>query len=333
MPRPLARVGRQDERVFLAALLDNLDQVSLEDYTVGVDGAIGRLAEFARNYWTGQSKQFLWDASAPIWRKVRESIALADDHNHSRRYLWSVAVRTNIEDIAFLAAVATRDYDDKVKAGAQNRLRALISATVQEDGVDNRALQLLASLTLRTRVVAQESPTPWFLYEETVTSEMSTLTARAFSTGGRAFFEEERDRTIAPSLRSSAIEKPGAAELELLKRFDSAEHLHEKDEVLYALQVIGGCRASQELSSRLAGADSETQCAILAVLEKLANRPYRPGTSDKEHPVLQLETADTILRALGQLIIGPAPDRVRQLLKDVNQAVTAHRTNCFNSHH
>ena len=330
MSRPRTRVIGQNDRAFLLALISALDRVSLEDYVVGVEGAIAQLADFAKGYWTGQSKGLLWDASAPVWRRIRESITPADDHSHRTR--WSVPVRTTIEDMAFLAAIATRDYDASTKTTARSQLAALINATIKEGSADNRALQFLASLILRTRILEQESPTKWAFDEEFVTSEMSTLTARAFSGPGRSFFEEERDRTIVPSLRAYVIERAGVAEIELLKRLDAAQHLQEQDEILYALQVIGGCRASQELCSRLAAAEPDLQCAILAVLEKLAGRVYRPGTSDKEQPVSQLETADTVLRGLGELIVKPTPERVRQLVKSVNEAVTAHRTQCFNSH-
>lgn len=331
MPSPRARATSAAERAFLVALVAHLDQVSLENYLSGIDGAIGQLCQFAHGYWANCNSPVLWEASAPVWRKIRDSLSGPDGHQ-GHRQVWSAPVRTNIEEIAFLAAVATSDYEATTKAAARRQLMALVTATADEGGPDNRALQLLAGTILRSRVVERVSPDSLVVTGEMVTSELATLTARAFSAGGRSFFEEERDRSIAASLRSAAIDKPGVAEVDLLKRLDSAQQLPEKDEALYALQVIGGCRVAQELGARLVKADAEVQCAILSVLERLAQRPYRPGTLEKEVPTIQLETIDHLLRVLGQLFLASESDQTRQLIKSANEAVTVHRAQCFNAH-
>lgn len=149
----------------MRSIVAELEAADHNNFPSKIQNSIEPVAWLARNIWVALGRNHLYASSIPVWREVREVLSRAVRlRNPNEATLWWLeSLRTNPENIAFLAHLATKEQYLDIRKTILNTLQGLIAQARAQNNDDYEALRLLVDLFLKDAVWEREreTPPPW----------------------------------------------------------------------------------------------------------------------------------------------------------------------------
>jgi hypothetical protein len=147
----------------MKAIVAELDAADDNSFPSKIQNAIERLAKVARSRWAALGRNDLYPSSMPVWREVREVLSRAVrlmNPNEATSW-WLESLCTKLENIAFLAGLATKPDCLANRKIILITLQELIAQARAQNNDDYDALRLLAHIVSPPPVPERDIPEQW----------------------------------------------------------------------------------------------------------------------------------------------------------------------------